>query len=84
MGGTVDSSCLQRLLGSHPTFQAGPGPIARIMPHLSPTPACSLVNAHVTQLLQVVPFAPIDHHSLRHKVVICGINCDQQFSRGSE
>lgn len=73
---TLGTPCLQVSLGFHPTFQAGPVPTARLMPHLPPRPACSLVNAHVTQLLQVVPFAPIDHHPLRHEVVICGINCE--------
>lgn len=64
---------LQGLLGS---IQAEFGPTAKIMPTSHPRMACSLVNVHVTQLLQVVPFTPIDHYPLRHEVVICGVHCE--------
>lgn len=53
-------------------------------PHSHPRTARSLVNVHVTQLLQVVSFTPIDHYPLRHEVVVCGIDCEKQLPEGSE
>lgn len=60
--------------------EAGPTPCATPPPR----PVCSLINVHVTQLLQVVPFTSIDHDPLWHEVVICGIHCEEQFPEGSE